>query len=108
MYIDNCYFVSKNETRTREAIRKSRIVKVNLDKFNDKKSQKKVSGSPKNALKYPKIKCENVSIVSPSVKKLRSPKLSRKIKIKSNCKNDKIWLLLCHSHIKLRLRLRLS
>ena len=82
-------------TPTRETIRKSRIVKGNLVKFQDKKKQKpkksqiKVSGSPENAMKSPKIKRENVSILSPGVKKLQSSKLSQKIKLKSRDKNDK-------------------
>ena len=40
-------------------------------------------------MKSPKIKRENVSILSLSVKKLKSPKLSQKIKIMSKDKNDK-------------------
>ena len=48
-----------------------------------------MSGSPKNAMKSPKIKRENVSILSPGVKKLKSSKLSQKIKLKSRDKNEK-------------------
>ena len=48
-----------------------------------------MSGSPENAMKSPKIKRENVSILSPGVKKLKSSKLSQKIKLKSRDKNDK-------------------
>ena len=48
-----------------------------------------MSGSPDNTMKSPKIKCENVSILSPGVKKLKSSKLSQKIIFKSRNKNDK-------------------
>ena len=41
-------------------------------------------------MKSPKIKRENVSILSPGVKKLQSSKLSQKIKLKSRDKNEKI------------------
>ena len=48
-----------------------------------------MSGSPENAMKSPKIKRENVSILSPGVNKLRSSKLSQKVNLKSRDKNDK-------------------
>ena len=51
---NNCYFVSKNKTATREAIRKSRIVKGNLDKFNDKKKPEKSVRKPQKCLEVSK------------------------------------------------------
>ena len=49
-----------------------------------------MSESPENAMKSPKIKRENVSILSPGVKKLQSSKLGQKIKFKSRDKNKKM------------------
>ena len=48
-----------------------------------------MSGCPENAMKFLKIKRENVSILSPGVKKLKISKLSQKIKLKSRDKDDK-------------------
>ena len=56
-------------------------------------------------MKSPKIKLENVPILSPSVKKLESPKLSQKIEMKSTDENDKIDKIKATPGLKTRKKL---
>ena len=90
-----CHLVSKSETPTRTTLRNQRVVKETLDKFNVKSdgryNKKNTMRSPESSRKLSKVKREKVSILSLSVKKIKSPKLSPKMKIKMKS-NDKSTL----------------